>query len=126
MTRNWKNAQGNGTPFDFSNDFTKAFITQGCSVFVDITTMIGALWYSVAIVAVGFIFKCYQLVVSTMSAVENWQGGNTEFIATVSILGGFNLMSLYAAAVFMWEVHKGILTKDTYQKREKYSCCCEC
>ena len=124
MARNWKNAKANGVAFDLSNEFTKNFIRQACALFVDGATIVGALWYSAIVVLVGFLFKCYQLVVSIMSAVQNWSN-QTEFIVTVSVMAGLNVLFLYAAGVFMWETHKGILTKENYQKREKYSCCCE-
>mmetsp|Transcript_29713 Transcript_29713/g.59735 ORF Transcript_29713/g.59735 Transcript_29713/m.59735 type:complete len:289 (-) Transcript_29713:99-965(-) len=125
MTRNWRTAQANGIGFDMSNEFTKKFVTQACALFIDIATIVGALWYSTMIVLVGFLFKCYQLVVSSMSAAQNWQN-DTEFIASMAVLAGLNVFFLYAAGAFMWETHKGILTKENYQRREKYSCCCEC
>jgi len=125
MTRGWKIAQANGVGFDMTNEFTKKFITQSCALFVNVSTILGAMWYSTSIVAVGFLFKCYQLVVSSMSAATYWQT-DTEFVATVAVMAGLNVVSLYASGIFMWETYKGILTKETYQKREKYSCCCEC
>jgi hypothetical protein len=125
MSRSWKTAQANGVGFDMSNEFTKKFVTQAGALFVNVTTIVGALWYSTSIVLVGFLFKCYQLVVSSMSAVKNWQD-DTEYIATMAVLAGLNVVSLYASGMFMWETHQGILTKENYQKREKYSCCCEC
>ena len=124
MARNWRNAKANGVAFDMSNEFTKNFIRQACALFVDGATIVGALWYSAIVVLVGFLFKCYQLATSLMSAVQNWSN-QTEFIVTVSVMAGLNVLFLYAAGVFMWETHKGILTKENYQKREKYSCCCE-
>ena len=124
MARNWRNAKANGVAFDISNEFTKNFIRQACALFVDGATIVGALWYSAIVVLVGFLFKVYQLVVSIMSAVRNWSN-QTEFIVTVSVMVGLNVLFLYASGVFMWETHKGILTKENYQKREKYSCCCE-
>ena len=125
MSRNYKTAQANGIGFDMTNEFTKRFITQACALFVDITTIVGALWYSTSIVLVGFLFKCYQLVVSSMSAAKNWQS-DTEYIATVAFLAGLNVLFLYASGMFMWETYKEILTKENYQKREKFSFCCEC
>lgn len=125
MARNFKNAKANGVAFDISNEFTKKFVTHACSLFVDCTTILGAMWYSPMIVAVGFSFDVYQLVVSSMSAAQNWVD-NPEYITTVTVLAALNVMNLYALGAFMWEVHKGVLTKETYQKREKYSCCCEC
>mmetsp|Transcript_29712 Transcript_29712/g.59734 ORF Transcript_29712/g.59734 Transcript_29712/m.59734 type:complete len:126 (-) Transcript_29712:90-467(-) len=125
MKKNGRTAKANGIGFDMSNEFTKKFVTQACALFIDIATIVGALWYSTMIVLVGFLFKCYQLVVSSMSAAQNWQN-DTEFIASVAVLAGLNFFSLYAAGAFMWETHKGILTKENYQRREKYSCCCEC
>eukprot|EP00985_Skeletonema_marinoi_P027237 scaffold22039_cov88-Skeletonema_marinoi.AAC.1 len=105
MSRNWRTAQANGIGFDMSNEFTKKFVTQACALFIDIATIVGALWYSTIIVLVGFLFKCYQLVVSSMSAAQNWQN-DTEFIASILVLAGLNLLFLYAAAAFMWETHK--------------------
>lgn len=125
MARNFKNAKANGVAFDISNEFTKKFVTHACSLFVDCTTILGAMWYSVMIVAVGFSFDIYQLVVSSMSAAQNWVD-DPEYITTVGVLAALNVMNLYALGAFMWEVHKGVLTQETYQKREKYSCCCEC
>mmetsp|Transcript_26071 Transcript_26071/g.40953 ORF Transcript_26071/g.40953 Transcript_26071/m.40953 type:complete len:280 (-) Transcript_26071:149-988(-) len=125
MTRNLRDARANGVAFDMSNEFTKNFITQACALFIDICTIVGTMWYSNVIVLVGFLFKCYQLVVSSMSAAQNWQN-DSLFIITVSVLAGLNVLFLYAAGMFMWETHKGILTKENYQRREKYSCCCEC
>ena len=125
MARNFKNAKANDVPFDISNEFTKKFVTHACSLFVDCTTILGAMWYSPMIVAVGFSFDIYQLVVSSMSAAQNWVD-DPEYITTVTVLAALNVMNLYALGAFMWEVHKGVLTQETYQKREKYSCCCEC
>ena len=124
MARNWRNAKASGIGFDMSNEFTKNFVTQACALFVDGATIVGALWYSTGIVLIGFLFKCYQLVTSIMSAARNWSN-ETEFFITVAVLAGLNVLFLYATAAFMWETHKGILTKDNYQRREKYSCCCE-
>lgn len=125
MARNFKNAKANEVPFDISNEFTKKFVTHACSLFVDCTTILGAMWYSPMIVAVGFSFDIYRLVVSSMSAAQNWVD-DPEYITTVTVLAALNVMNLYALGAFMWEVHKGVLTQETYQKREKYSCCCEC
>eukprot|EP00986_Skeletonema_menzelii_P013622 scaffold8084_cov144-Skeletonema_menzelii.AAC.5 len=124
MARNWRNAKANGIAFDMSNEFTKKFITQACALFVNGATIVGALWYSTGVVLIGFLFKCYQLVVSIMSAARNWSS-DTEFFVTVAVLAGLNVLFLYATAAFMWETHRGILTKENYQRREKYSCCCE-
>ncbi len=125
MTRNLREARANGVAFDMSNEFTKNFVTQGCALFIDLCTLVGTLWYSTIIVLVGFLYKIYQIVVSSMSAAQNWQN-DSVFIMTVSVLAGLNVLFLYAAGVFMWETHNGILTKENYQRREKYSCCCEC
>lgn len=125
MTRNFREARANGVAFDMSNEFTKNFVTQGCALFIDLCTLVGTLWYSTVIVLVGFLYKIYQIVVSSMSAAQNWQN-DSLFVMTVSVLAGLNVLFLYAAVVFMWETHKGILTKENYQRREKYSCCCEC
>mmetsp|Transcript_17877 Transcript_17877/g.25327 ORF Transcript_17877/g.25327 Transcript_17877/m.25327 type:complete len:274 (+) Transcript_17877:80-901(+) len=125
MTRNLREARANGVAFDNSNEFTKNFVTQGCALFIDMCTVVGTFWYSTVIVLVGFLYKIYQIVVSSMSAAQNWQN-DSLFVTTVSVLAGLNVLFLYAAGMFMWETHKGILTKENYQRREKYSCCCEC
>lgn len=124
MTRNLREARANGVAFDMANEFTKNFVTQACALFIDICTIVGAWWYSTVIVLVGFLYKIYQLVISSMSAAQNWQN-DSLFVTTVSVLAGLNVLFLYAAGAFMWETHKGILTKENYQRREKYSCCCE-
>mmetsp|Transcript_19542 Transcript_19542/g.29806 ORF Transcript_19542/g.29806 Transcript_19542/m.29806 type:complete len:94 (-) Transcript_19542:3-284(-) len=87
MKKNGRTKKANGIGFDMSNEFTKKFVTQACALFIDIATIVGALWYSTIIVLVGFLFKCYQLVVSSMSAAQNWQN-DTEFIASVAVLAG--------------------------------------
>ena len=125
MTRLWRLAKENGESFDMSNDFSKKFVTQACALFVDVAVVVGALWYSALVVSVGFLFKCYQLATSSISALQNWQN-DTDFITSVAIVASLNVLFLYASAAFMWEVHSGILTQKTYQRREKYSCCCEC
>lgn len=126
ITRLIRLARENGEPlFDMSSDVSKKLVTQACALFVDVAVVVGALWYSALVVSVGFLFKCYQLVTSSIVALQNWEN-NTDYITSVAIVASLNVLFLYASAVFMWEVHSGILTKKTYQRREKYSCCCEC
>lgn len=108
--------------------YMQAMLTRGCGMFVTFTTLIGAYSYSKSIVFVGLLFACYQLTMGIIQLSSyNWGGGNNKDgkLEILFPVVWYSLL-LYSEAVFILEVHRGTMSAETYKRREKYSCCCNC
>mmetsp|Transcript_22871 Transcript_22871/g.39127 ORF Transcript_22871/g.39127 Transcript_22871/m.39127 type:complete len:203 (+) Transcript_22871:288-896(+) len=108
--------------------FTQGMIMRGCFMFVTFSTILGAWWYSKTIVLVGLIFTTYQLTVAVMKASKyDWNGGyneDGELEVILSLI--WNMLLFYAEGAFIWELNDGIITAETYKRRERYCCCFNC
>lgn len=111
-----------------ADGFVKAIIIRSCGLFVTFTAILGAYWYSKSLVSVGLLFTCYQLTVATIGLARyNWTGGyNEDGKLEVLLPAVWYALMFYAEAAFVSEVHDGVMNHETYQRREKYSCCCTC
>mmetsp|Transcript_12175 Transcript_12175/g.26267 ORF Transcript_12175/g.26267 Transcript_12175/m.26267 type:complete len:129 (+) Transcript_12175:1898-2284(+) len=108
--------------------YTQEIIVRGCGMFVTFTTLLGAYWYSKSIVLVGLAFTTYQLTVAVFKCARyNWDGGyNEDGLMDVIVPAVWYTLLFYAEGVFISEVNDGIMTPETYKRRERYSCCCNC
>mmetsp|Transcript_31985 Transcript_31985/g.57816 ORF Transcript_31985/g.57816 Transcript_31985/m.57816 type:complete len:203 (-) Transcript_31985:384-992(-) len=107
--------------------YNRAMIVRGCGMFVTFTTLLGAYWYSKSIVLVGLVHTCYQLTVAVFKITRfNWDGGyNEESELEVLLPIIWNSLLFYAEGMFISEVNDGIMSSQTYKRREMYSCCCD-
>ena len=113
-----------------SEGFIRAVTVRACGIFITITTILGAYWYSKSVILVGMIYCCYQLAMGIIKMTRyDWRGldgseddGKLQVIFPVF----WQVLNFYAMAVFLLEVNDGTMSEETYQKREKYSCCCNC
>ncbi|KAL9189763.1 hypothetical protein ACHAXT_009438 [Thalassiosira profunda] len=108
--------------------YTRHMIMQGCGMFVTFATLLGAYWYSKEIVLVGLCFACYQLVVGIAKVAKyDWQSQyNEEGKLETLFPMVFYTLVFYAEAVFMYEVYVGTMSAETYKRRERHCCCCNC
>lgn len=108
--------------------YEKAIVVRSCGMFVTITTILGAYWYSKTVVLVGLAFTCYMLTVAIIKvARHNWDGGyNEDGPLDVIVPVFWHALIFYAEAVFISECNDGIMSPETYKRRERYSCCCNC
>lgn len=108
-----------------ADGFVKDMIMQGCGMFITLTTILGAYWYSKTIVGVGLIYACYHLTVGIMNMAKyNWTGDNEDGKLVVILPFLWYILTFYAEAMFIIELHDGTMSPETYKTREKYSCCC--
>lgn len=108
-----------------ADGFVKDLVMQACGMFITFTTLLGAYWYSKTIVAVGLIYACYHLTVGIMNMVKyNWTGENEHGKLVVILPFLWYILTFYAEAMFIVELHEGIMSPETYKSREQYSCCC--
>ncbi|KAL7434121.1 hypothetical protein ACHAXH_003874 [Discostella pseudostelligera] len=105
--------------------FVKDMVMQACGMFIIFTTLLGAYWYSKTIVSVGLIYACYHLTVGIMNMAKyNWQGENEDGKLVVILPFLWYILTFYAEAMFILELHDGTMSPETYKIREQYSCCC--
>ena len=108
-----------------ADGFVKAMVMQACGMFITFTTLLGAYWYSKTIVSVGLIYACYHLTIGVMNMSKyNWTGENEDGKLVVILPFLWYLLTFYAEAMFIFEVHDGTMSPETYKSREQYSCCC--
>ena len=108
--------------------YVQAMVVRGCGMFVMFTTILGAWWYNKIIVLVGLLFVCYQLTMAIIGISKyDWQSDyNEDGKLEILLPLVWNVLLFYAEAVFISEVNDGIMSDETYKRREKYSCCCNC
>jgi hypothetical protein len=105
--------------------FVKDMVMQACGMFIIFTTLLGAYWYSKTIVSVGLIYACYHLTVGISNMAKyNWQGENEDGKLVVILPFLWYILTFYAEAMFILELHDGTMSPETYKIREQYSCCC--
>jgi hypothetical protein len=75
-----------------------------------IVAIIGAVKFNIIMVGFGLVGHITILIITLMSL---------NFINAISIL-----FIIYPHVFLMKEIHQGIMTADTYEDREKQSCCC--
>lgn len=108
-----------------ADGFVKDMVMQACGMFITFTTLLGAYWYSMTIVGVGLIYACYHLTVGIMNMAKyNWTGDNEDGKLVVILPFLWYILTFYAEAMFIVELHDGTMSPETYKSREKYSCCC--
>jgi len=115
--------------FSMTEDFRKAIIIRTCGLFVMFAAILGAYWYSKTLVTVGLLFTCYQLTMATIGIVRyDWKEGGSNESGKLEVLlpAVWYTLMFYAETAFVSEVHSGIMSHETYRRREKYSCCCTC
>ena len=109
-----------------ADGFVKAIVMQSCGMFITFTALLGAYWYSKTIVGVGLIYACYHLTVGIMNMAKyNWTGDNEDGKLVVILPFLWYILTFYAEAMFIVELHDGTMSPETYKSREKYSCCCD-
>mmetsp|Transcript_19434 Transcript_19434/g.41556 ORF Transcript_19434/g.41556 Transcript_19434/m.41556 type:complete len:204 (+) Transcript_19434:205-816(+) len=111
-----------------ADGYVQAIIVRCCGMFVTFTTLLGAYWYSKSIVLVGLAFTCYQLTIAVFKCARyNWNGGyNEDGPLDVIVPAVWYTLLFYAEGAFISEVNDGIMSAETYKRRERYSCCCNC
>jgi len=101
----------------------RVMLVRGCGMFVTFATLLGAIWYSKSVVTVGLLFTCYQASVAVINLRKyNLNGGNGRLEVIFPLV--WSILNFYAQGVFISEVNDGIMSAETYKRREKYSCCC--
>ncbi len=109
-----------------ADGFVKAMVMQACGMFIAFATLLGAYWYSKTIVGVGLIYACYHLTVGIMNMAKyNWTGDNEDGKLVVILPFLWYILTFYAEAMFIVELHDGTMSRETYKNREMYSCCCD-
>ena len=109
--------------------YVRAVTVRLCGMFVTFTTLLGFYYYSKSIILVGLTYCCYNLTMGIIALAKyDWQGLTQNEDGKLSVLFPvvMNVLIFYAEAVFVCEVNDGIMTPETYKRREKYSCCCNC
>ena len=109
--------------------YVRAVTVPLCGMFVTFTTLLGFYYYSKSIILVGLTYCCYNLTMGIIALTKyDWQGLTQNEDGKLSVLFPvvMNVLIFYAEAVFVCEVNDGIMTPETYKRREKYSCCCNC
>ena len=109
--------------------YIRAVTVRFCGMFVTFTALLGFYYYSKSIILVGLTFCCYNLAMGIIALAKyDWQGLTQNEDGKLSVLFPvvMNVLIFYAEAVFVCEVNDGIMTPETYKRREKYSCCCNC
>lgn len=105
--------------------YKQAMIMQGCGIFITFATILGAFWYSISVVCVGLLFTTYQLTMGIIKMTKfHWTYADTNSIVGVLLPIAINILLFYAEGLFISEISDGIMSDETYIKRERHSCCC--
>ena len=104
---------------DIVDSYKWSLIINGVGVAFSIAAIIGASLYNIWLVLLGVLWIVTDVILSFMytDAVAKYHG---MFIAWILVWAG---LMLYPHVAFIYEVKKGIMTRDTYP-REQFSCCC--
>ncbi|KAL7535984.1 hypothetical protein ACHAWF_005331 [Thalassiosira exigua] len=82
--------------------------------------------YSVLLVFVGFAFTGYQLTVAIIQIRQYYSDGYQDKVNEVLLSLMLYILMMYAEGAFLWEVSDGIVSAETYKRRERYCCCFRC
>mmetsp|Transcript_54041 Transcript_54041/g.114773 ORF Transcript_54041/g.114773 Transcript_54041/m.114773 type:complete len:191 (-) Transcript_54041:162-734(-) len=117
-----------GTDHVKTEGYARAVVMRSCGMLVTFTTILGAYWYSKSLVTVGLLFTCYLLTVAIVEAARynSNSGYNEDELLKVLVPTIWYSLVFYAEGTFISEVADGIMSAETYKRRERYSCCCNC
>jgi len=103
--------------------YMRALIVRSCGVFITLSTLMGAYWYSKTIVLVGMLFCCYQMTMGTIKLTNfDWSSEDAKLAVIFPVF--WNVLIFYAEAAFVFDLSEGYITSQNYKEREEYSCCC--
>jgi hypothetical protein len=93
--------------------------------------IVGAVTFNSILVGINAAWICLGFIGSIIAAplyCASWEAKDSDnecFINYSGIVSGIvtAIFFVYPHVMFVWEVKKGIMTKETYP-RDKYSCCC--
>ncbi|KAL3815622.1 hypothetical protein ACHAXA_007154 [Cyclostephanos tholiformis] len=115
-----------------TDGFATAMVVRGCGIFVTLCALLGAFWYSMHVVGVGLVYTTYQLTMDIVRIVGyDWSSGGGgddddddggKLVVLLPLV--LNALIFYAEGTFISEINDGIMSKETYKTRERYSCCC--
>ena len=93
------------------------------------TTILGAFYYSDIIVIMGVVWQLFKISAIIIHFVEYYAPSKSQqervaLIVYLCIAIPFIILTIYANSLFTFEVRQKIMSKATYKKRERYSCCC--
>ena len=92
-------------------------------------TILGAIYYSDVIVIMGVMWQLFKISAIIFHFVEFYPLSKSleervALIVYLCIAVPLIICTIYANSLFAFEVRRKIMSKATYKKRERYSCCC--
>ena len=92
-------------------------------------TILGAFYYSDIIVIMGVLWQLFKMSAIIYHFAEYYAPSKSleERVALIFYLCiaiPLIILTIFANSLFAFEVRRNIMSKETYKKRERYSCCC--
>ena len=101
-------------------------IINGVGIAIAVIVIFGANMYNIYLVLLGILWTITQTVVNILLTYQAYQDSSNNSYPVVSAIIPIivSLMLIYPHAVFIFEVHSGVMSVETYAAREEQSCCC--
>ena len=90
----------------------------------NVTLILGAVYYSDIIAIMGVMWQLFKLMSDIYIFVAYHQEGVVTSVVYISFAIPLIICTIYANSLFAYEVRNDIMSKATYKRRERYSCCC--
>jgi len=116
-----------GDPYleeDIKNALKISAVFYGLGIGVAVFVMFGARIYNIWIVAIGLIWNIVQTICAIAINSQVFRDHDLTYPAYLAVIEVvIVLLIIYPKAMFIYEVHSGIMSPETYD-REEQSCCC--
>ena len=94
----------------------------------NVTLILGAVYYSDIIAIMGVMWQLFKLMSDIYIFVAYYKSPVVVVllpsIVYISFAIPLIICTIYANSLFAYEVRNDIMSKATYKRRERYSCCC--
>jgi hypothetical protein len=109
---------------DLEKSSTITSVIYGVGIVVSLIVIYGAIGFKASMVGLGIIWTVAQTVASIILQQQSYRESGLKYpIVDAFIRVVISGLLIYPPALFISEVRRGIMSRETYH-REEYSCCC--